>query len=102
MVEINWTLQAVSDIDHIAAFIAQDSLKFAKIQVARFFEVTKTLESHPKSGRVVPEFNKTNIREIILGNYRIVYKIIFTKRIDIVAVHHSARILRLSHLRRRQ
>jgi hypothetical protein len=29
----------------------------------------------PRSGRVVPEFNLDHIREIIAGEYRIVYRV---------------------------
>ena|SRR5687767_13008444 len=102
MAEVNWTPQSISDIDQIAKFIARESLKFAKIQVLRFFEVVLVLEKLPKLGRIVPEFDKSNIREIILGNYRIVYKIISTQKIDILAVHHSSRILKISRLRRKK
>lgn len=41
MVEINWTKQAVKDIDNIAEFIAKDSEYYAQIQVQRFFVSTK-------------------------------------------------------------
>jgi toxin ParE1/3/4 len=91
MVEVNWTLQALQDIESISEYISRDSVKYAKIQASRFFEVVEILEEFPKTGRIVPELNKTNIRELILGNYRIVYKIISLKSIDILAIHHSAR-----------
>lgn len=44
-------------------------------------------------GRVVPEFGTEEIRELIYGRYRIVYKIVDKKDIDIVTIHHSAQIL---------
>lgn len=37
MVEVNWTKQAINDIDKIAEFIAKDSEHYAKVQVQRFF-----------------------------------------------------------------
>lgn len=95
MVEVNWTPQAIQDMDDIAKFIAINSTKYAKIQVSRFFEEVTVLEKFPKTGRIVPEFNKPSIRELILGNYRLVYKIISTKKIDILSIHHSARILKI-------
>jgi mRNA-degrading endonuclease RelE of RelBE toxin-antitoxin system len=39
-----------------------------------------------------------NIRELILGNYRIIYRIISEERIDILTVHHSAKLLRIELL----
>ena len=51
------------------------------------------LETFPKSGRVVPEFNTETIRELIEGNYRIVYRI-NPDYVGIVRIHHSARQLK--------
>lgn len=99
MVEIRWTPQAIEDINSIAEFIAKDSFRYAKIQTERFFDTTEILLTKPSIGRIVPEIKKTNIRELILGNYRIIYKIISTKRIDILTIHHSARRITKSKLK---
>lgn len=93
MVKINWTDQALQDIDNIAEFISKDSLKYAKIQTQLFFERVESLFTQPELGRVVPELQKKKIRELIVGNYRIVYRIISLKRIDILTIHHSRRLL---------
>ncbi len=93
MVEVNWTNLALDDIENIAQFIANDSLRFAKIQAARFFQSAEILSSLPKAGRIVPEINNEEIRELILGNYRIIYQIVSKKRIDIITVHHSKRLI---------
>jgi addiction module RelE/StbE family toxin len=93
MVEINWTPQAIDDINNIAQFIAKDSVKFARIQTKRFFEITLKLEKYPTAGKIVPEIGDKHIRELILGNYRVVYKIISAQKIDILSIHHSARLL---------
>ncbi len=89
MVKIIWTDQSLDDVDSIADFIAKDSLKYAKIQVRRFFDRVELLKSHPKAGRIVPELENKLIRELIIGNYRIIYKIRSKERIDILTVHHS-------------
>jgi toxin ParE1/3/4 len=93
MAAINWTDQALKDIDNIAEFISKDSLKYAKIQTKIFFERVESLFTQPELGRVVPELQKKKIRELIVGNYRIVYRIISLKRIDILTIHHSRRLL---------
>ena len=93
MVEINWTKQAVEDINNIAEFIAKDSEHYARIQVQRFFAAAQVLEKQPKSGKMVQEKQDPIIREIHLGSYRIIYKIISEKKIDIITVHHSKRLL---------
>ncbi len=93
MVEVNWTKQAIQDIDKIAEFIAKDSDHYAKIQVQRFFSAAKVLEKQPKSGKIVPEKQDALIREILIGSYRIIYKILSEKRIDVITVHHNKRLL---------
>ena len=94
MVAIKWTQNALKDVDSIAAFIALDSNHYAKIQVNRFFEKVEILKRYPQIGRVVPEKNNPNLRELILGNYRIIYLIISEQQIDIITIHHSKRLLR--------
>ena len=91
MVEINWTLQAKNDLIAIAEYIAQDSIKYAKLQVKRIRFRVKQLVEFPNSGRVVPELENPRIREVILGNYRIIYLIATDERIDILTIHHSAK-----------
>lgn len=93
MVEVNWTFQSVNDVENIADFIAKDSEKYAQIQVHRFFEATKVLETNPKIGRIVPELKNNSIRELLLGNYRIIYRIVRIDLIDILTIHHSKRLL---------
>lgn len=81
MVEVNWTKQAINDIDKIAEFIAKDSEHYAKIQVQRFFNATKILEKQSTAGKIVPEKQDPLIREILIGNYRIIYKIVSKRRL---------------------
>lgn len=73
MVQISWTFQAVSDLKNIAEFISGDSVKYAKLQILRIRYRTKILSSQVYTGKVVPEFHNQNIRELIEGNYRIIY-----------------------------
>jgi len=91
MVQINWTSQAKDDLKSIADFIKQDSEKYARLQISRIRSRTQILKTHRNSGRIVPEFDNSNIRELIVGRYRIVYKNVSESRIDILTIHHSAR-----------
>lgn len=99
MVKVNWTAQAINDINSVAEYIAQDSRHFAEIQVERFFSHVLILERKPLAGRIVPEFQDKKIREVIVGNYRIVYRIVSTLQVDILTVHHSARLLKRKTVR---
>ncbi len=91
MVEVRWTHLAIDDLNEIGEYIAKDSRRYAEITVQELFDTTEILEQTPKAGRIVPEFNKPHLRELIQGNYRIIYKIINTKTVDILTIHHAKR-----------
>ncbi|MEI6815993.1 MAG: type II toxin-antitoxin system RelE/ParE family toxin [Bacteroidota bacterium] len=90
MEQIKWTKLALKDLDSIDDYISQDSTYYAQKIIENILDSVKILLAHPLSGRIVPEFEKKEIRELIIGNYRIVYKI-YPKKISIVRVHHAAR-----------
>jgi addiction module RelE/StbE family toxin len=101
MVKIIWTQRSLTDLKSIAEYISQDSIKYASLTVERIINVTSYLETNPKIGRMVPELRRQDkIREIILGNYRIIYKITSIQTIHILTVHHSYKRLRQTSLRR--
>lgn len=93
MVKIIWTDFAIEDLRLIHDYISKDSKRYADRFLEKLLERVDQLESFPKSGRIVPEFNIDSIRELIEGNYRIVYKI-STTQIAILRVHHAARQLK--------
>ncbi len=95
MVRLSWSIQAAEDLDAIASYIAINSKAYAKIQIKRIREKAQQLKHHPYLGRVVPECNDKNIRELILGNYRIIYSTNYKNKIIILTVYHSARRLSL-------
>ena len=94
MVQLNWTFQAKDDLKSIAEYISRDSRLYAKLQVVRIRNRTRILKSQIRLGKIVSEIDRKNIRELIEGRYRIIYKIVSKNRIDILTVHHSSRDLR--------
>jgi len=93
MVEIKWTAFAIENLNDIGDYIEKDSFHYAKIVVNSLFDSAEILECHPLAGRIVPEFEDNNIRELIRGSYRVVYWVLNENQIDILTVHHSARLL---------
>ena len=91
MVEVRWTPQALDDLESIADFIAKDSLYYARLFVIDILEAVDRLAKFPKSGRVVPELKNQIIREIILGNYRVVYQL-RKQIVEILTVYHGAKL----------
>ena len=92
MTRIVWTLQAVEDVEAIRAYIARDSPHYASLMAERIVESVERLQGFPRSGRVVPEVGQEVCREVILGTYRIVYRL-EGDRADILTVVHAARLL---------
>ncbi|HEY9044571.1 MAG TPA: type II toxin-antitoxin system RelE/ParE family toxin [Ohtaekwangia sp.] len=93
MVKIVWTDAAITDLKSIHSYIARDSKTHADRFINKLISKVDQLEIHPNSGRVVPEFNKDAIRELIEGSYRIIYTLA-PDHISIIRIHHSSRLLR--------
>ena len=87
--KVHWTDTAVEHLAKIHAYIAQDSLAYASRVVDRLTRRSKQIGRFPNSGRVVPESDHPQVREVIEGAYRIVYRI-KEKQIDVIAVIHGA------------
>ena len=98
MAEVRWTPQAADDLEAIADFITEDSPHYASLFVIDILAAVERLEAFPKSGRMVPEANDPIIREIILGNYRVVYRV-KPEIAEILTVYHRARLLDPSRLK---
>ena len=94
MTRIVWAPQAIDDVAAIRAYIARDSSHYADLIVERIVAVIGLLASSPRAGRVVPETGDESLREIIHGNYRIVYRL-RPDAIEIATVLHGARLFRL-------
>lgn len=95
MVTLIWTDQAIDDLDSIGEYISENSDKYAQLTVQKLYNKTKILAQFPFSGRTVPEKNIENIRELIEGNYRIIYHIANADVIYILTIYHSARDLKI-------
>jgi addiction module RelE/StbE family toxin len=93
MVKIVWTQLAIDDLKSIHDYISKESRVYANRMIENLIARVQQLEYFPVSGRIVPEFRQRSIRELIEGNYRIVYKI-HSEYIGIVRVHHASRLLK--------
>ena len=60
--------------------------------VRRLRQSVERLRMFPYSGRVMPELRREDIRELLRGNYRIIYRLA-EHRVEILTVYHSARLL---------
>ena len=70
-----WTEAGLQDLDDIAEFIARDSKLYARAFVKEARQAGRSLKRFPERGRVVPEVDDSEIRELFVRRYRLVYKI---------------------------
>jgi addiction module RelE/StbE family toxin len=90
--KIAWTGPALDDLREAREFIRRVEPSAARRLAAAIRKRVLSLGSHPRSGRVVPEFTSQSIREIIVAPYRIVYRL-EKRRIVILRVWHGRRDL---------
>ncbi|MFQ5741667.1 MAG: type II toxin-antitoxin system RelE/ParE family toxin [Acidobacteriota bacterium] len=72
---ISWSPLAIQRLREIADYIARDKRRVAERWVRGAFETVGRLEKLPYSGRVVPELGRPDIREVIYGAYRVIYRV---------------------------
>ncbi len=90
--KLEWSEEALEDIESIATYIEKDSPIYAKSVISKFFEKAEILQEFSELGRQVPELNDTTIREIFVYSYRLIYKL-YDDRILFIAIVHGKRLL---------
>jgi toxin ParE1/3/4 len=100
MAHLNWTNQSIDDLVNIADFIAKDSKRYAKITINKIKLAARKVKDFPLIGRIVPELSSPELREIIIGNYRLIYFVVDKDRIDVLSVFHTSRLLNLEEIKK--
>ena len=96
--KIQWSPLAIGRVTEIAEYIALDSPIAANKWVNEIFDSAEKLLDFPEIGRVVPELQDQTIRELLKGNYRVVYKV-EKGTISILTVRHGKQILPVEELK---
>jgi toxin ParE1/3/4 len=93
---ITFAVSAFDDLDGIRNWYKdqQQVPEVGNRLIKEIIAQVERLADFPESGRIVPEFNIENLREIIFAPFRIVYRLDGNK-IKIVRVWRSERMLRL-------
>ena len=90
MAQISWTKKSLKDLRAINDYISLDSSFYAARFISKLISRVDQLVEFPESGRMVPEKNVHEIRELIEGNYRIFYRLL-KEKITILRIHNAAR-----------
>ena len=89
---VHWTNTAIGHLLAIYEHLARDSPIYARRIVDRLIRRSEEVSDFPLSGRMVPEYETQEIREVIERPYRVIYRAT-AGRIDILAVVHGTQML---------
>ncbi|MBN9414594.1 hypothetical protein ABS71_03030 [bacterium SCN 62-11] len=95
---LTWQAQAAEDLDEIYEYIALENPKQAAKVARQLYYAARAVCDNPWLGRQIPELEQENVRERIVGRYRIAY-LVKPQEVVILTVWHSAR--RISELLQR-
>jgi toxin ParE1/3/4 len=92
MAEVRWSLTASQDLQELEDFIGRDSILHAINFIDRVVESAERLQEAPQLGRVVPEFGRDDLRELLFRGHRVVY-LVRDEVVTVLRVVHGARDL---------
>lgn len=90
LLPIQWSDTAKSDLVSIGNFISRDNSDAALKWIDKLINAIEQAADNPYSGRIVPEYQREDLREIIRGNYRIVY-CVSKESIDVLTIFEGHR-----------
>lgn len=89
--KILWSPSAVRSLQQISDYIARDKPAAALRWMEEVRSKVARLKKFPTLGRMVPELGRQEVREILISNYRIIYRLGPT--IAVLAIFHAAKPL---------
>lgn len=93
MAQVIWANAAIDDLQRLREYFAPASPRFAEKLLDQIISRTRMLADFPQSGRMVPEFENAQLREVRSGNYRIIYRLAQRDKVEIARIFHSAQLL---------
>ncbi|MEQ9398161.1 MAG: type II toxin-antitoxin system RelE/ParE family toxin [Longimicrobiales bacterium] len=91
MTQIRWTQQAVGDLEAIREFVERDSPRYGRLVAEQLFDAVQRIAAFPRSGRSVPELDRDDVREVVRGDYRIVYQL-SDDTVRVLTIFRSSRL----------
>lgn len=73
--KVRFSVPGERSIDEVEAYVARDNPAAGTRLVKRIRDAVEKVTKHPRLGRVVPEFGVEHVRELIVDNYRVLYRI---------------------------
>lgn len=90
--KIYWSPLAVERLEEIYEYISNDNVSAAQNLIENIFDKVESLSDNSERGRIVPESNREDIRELFEGEYRIIYKL-ESKKLFILTIRNFKQLL---------
>jgi toxin ParE1/3/4 len=92
MARLIWSPRAVRDLDDVCDYIARTSDRYARAFAEQVTTLVESIPQQPCLGAVVPEYDRDDLRERLVQNYRVIYRL-RGEDVEIVSICHGARLL---------
>ena len=91
--DLKWTIRGKIELKRVVAYIAEDNPFAASDFYERVILTSQQLTHAPLSGRVYRSKHPCfDLRELIIGNYRLVYRVVAKERkVEVLSIFHGAR-----------
>lgn len=89
---VRWTERATARLRRLSEHVAERNPSAVEPTVRRILLASQRLETLPRLGRAVPEFQHPELREILERPYRIIY-LLGPEGIDVITVMHYRELL---------
>jgi len=90
--KVIWTEQASADALSIYSYIAQKSDLYAANVYERILNRAERLQDQPEIGAIIPEANRSDLREVYVYSFRLIYQLL-PDVVLVLSVIHGAREL---------
>lgn len=87
-----WTEQARQMLEDAVSYVSRDSRPAAERLLIQALDTASSLNVHAEQGRVVPELDRANVRQLLVQRYRLLYEVT-PAEVHILAFVHGARDL---------
>jgi toxin ParE1/3/4 len=90
--KVVWSDESIADFAALVSYITADRPVAAERFGQTILGATRKLAEFPQADRIVPEVGNSNVREIIVEPYRVIYEVNPSgQTLAIVRVWHAAR-----------
>ncbi len=93
MVQVRWSRRIIAELHEAREYLHAYSPRSAERLIDAIFTKAALLETQPLLGRVVPEAERPDVRELLYQKYRLIYQVVSKTEILMLTLHPALRPL---------